>query len=168
MTTLCVVDMQDFFSTSVYCLDGVLKEIKLAMRRKAPIVVLEYNGCGRSTDPIRKVLRNYRKKRYVTKHDDDGGQELLEILDKKGWSQEKIRFAGVNRSACVLETVDRVRDNVPHCEVEIAIDATWCSNPNGGYHQLRRRGKLVNTANASKPWKNARRKRSVDFKQRIG
>jgi hypothetical protein len=43
-TTLCIIDMQPGFVATPRALPGTLREIRLAKKRKADIVVVEYVG----------------------------------------------------------------------------------------------------------------------------
>lgn len=152
MTALCVVDMQDYFTTSHMCLRGVVKEVELAMARNAPIIVLEYYDCGRTSSAIRRLIKDYRKTRYVKKYNDGGGIELLSTMARNGWSSNEIRFAGVNRSFCVLETIMEVHEKLrDDCNIQIAIDATWCTEPTHGKEALSEYGVFVETPDIQIP-----------------
>lgn len=167
MTTLCIVDMQDFFNeTAGRCVEGVLKEVELAKARSAAIVVLEYGyyhnkkKVSPTLKVIRDALKGYRKKRYVVKVNDDGGEELINTLEKNKWSTDKIRFTGVNRSFCVHDTVSHVHTiRGDKTEIEIAIDATWCEFPVKGRADLRRYGTFVETYGITKPYRNRKKTR---------
>lgn len=143
--TLCVVDIQDYFDSSAVRLKQILKEIQLAKRRHAGIVVLEYDGCGRSNEMILKALRNYDRVRYKTKEHDDGSRELVRVAKQANFNLSKIRFCGVNRSYCVANTVAGFKSSKPNSDIEIAIDATWCSSPSSGRIRLKKYGRFVKT-----------------------
>lgn len=143
MTTLCIIDMQhEFEKPAKRCLDEVCRQIKLAKRRHAGIIVVEYENCGPTFSRIKALLKPYKRKTYKKKGYDGGGLEVLSAARRKGFSIDKIRFAGVNRSYCVSETIAEVIARHPG-KIEIAIDATWCRNPREGRNKLRRIGKFV-------------------------
>ena len=147
-TTLCVVDMQPYFSkTALRCLNEVLIEIKKAKRRNAAIVILEYDGLGPSYDEIDKLIEGYPHCAITSKSLDGGGEELLNELECYNWPADKVRFVGVNRSYCVRSTVKEFLDltkknNVPS-QVEIVARATWCEYPSSGLRGLKKLGKVI-------------------------
>jgi len=144
--TLCVIDMQNYFAeTADKRLPQVLKEINLAKRRHAGIIILEYNECGRSHPTILEILKGYDRVRYVRKCDNDGSSEFIQTALKRGFNLGKVRFCGVNRSFCVQETVKGFLGEIEDSDVEIAIDATWCYYPRSGRAVLRKYGRFVKT-----------------------
>jgi len=69
MTTLCIVDMQtEFKRPAKKCLEEVCRQIKLAKRRNAGIVILEYSDCGPTLPEIKRLLKPYKKKTYKQKN----------------------------------------------------------------------------------------------------
>lgn len=143
--TLCIVDVQDYFESSAVRLKQILKEIHLAKRRHAGIVVLEFSGCGRSNDQVLRALQNYDRIRYKKKHSDCGSHEFIEIAKSAQFNLNKVRFCGVNRSYCVAETVAGFKGSSPNSDIEIAIDATWCYSPSSGRVRLKQYGRFVKT-----------------------
>jgi len=141
MTTLCIVDMQPFFSTAKHCLDAVCHQVKLAKKRKAGIVVLEYSGCGTTYPEIKILLASYKHVTYITKHRSGGGSKFLEAAKKAKIKTNKVRFVGVNRGYCVFETIKEITNSID-CRAEIVGKATWCGEPNG-LRKLRRVGKVI-------------------------
>lgn len=136
MTTLCVVDMQEAFGASSHCLDEVCRQIKLAKRRNAGIIVIEYRGSGPTIARIKDLLKSYRRKTYTQKCGNGGGSELLKAAKRKKFPVNKIRFTGVNRSWCVYSTIVQYQ-NMSDGKIEIATKATWCSDPRGGMSLFR-------------------------------
>ena len=146
MTTLCIVDMQTVFKKPAKkCLEEVCRQIKLAKRRNAGIVVLEYEDCGPTLPEIKRLLKSYNRKTYKQKTMDSGGKEVLAAARRKGFPTHKIRFVGVNRSCCVYETAADYNTRTKFKgTTEIAIDATWCSrSPRAGRAMLKTVGKFV-------------------------
>jgi nicotinamidase-related amidase len=146
MTTLCIVDMQtEFAKPAKKCLNEVCRQIKLAKRRNAGIIILEYKHCGPTLPEIKSLLKSYKRKTYKQKTMNGGGTEVLAAARRKGFPTNKIRFVGVNRSYCVYETVSEYNyKNRFQGTPEIAIAATWCSaSPRSGRAKLRTVGKFV-------------------------
>ena len=101
-TVLCIVDMQPYFKTHKKCLDEVIHQVKLAKRRKAPIVILEYKKCGPTHERILDELKGVKKVIIKQKEDDDGSREFLNAV--KNIKYKKVRICGVNACYCVYET----------------------------------------------------------------
>jgi len=92
MTTLCIVDMQIVFENPAKkCLEEVCRQIKLAKRRNAGIIVLEYEGCGPTLPEIKQLLKSYKRKTYKQKTMDGGGKEVLAAAKRRGFPTHKIR-----------------------------------------------------------------------------
>lgn len=149
MTTLCIVDMQTSFETAKMCLTEVCYQIRLAKRRNAGIVILEYGDepdyqYGKTHSRIKKLLCSYNRKIYVKKSGDGGGAEFIAAAAKKNFDISKVRFVGVNRCACVKLTIREFKRAKRKAKVEIAIAATWCEPPiEDGERILRRLGTFV-------------------------
>lgn len=137
MTTLCIVDMQATFGAYEHCLDEVCHQVKLAKRRNAGIIVIEYRGSGPTVAPIKDLLKYYRKKVYTKKNANGGGSELLAAAKRKGFPVNKVRFTGVNRSWCVFSTIVQYQNLSGGGKIEIATRATWCGDPKGGMKLFR-------------------------------
>ena len=124
---LCVVDMQQDFSAASKpeTIKACKKEILKAIRRKAPIVFLEWNHCGDTLKSLLKLVDNYRWHRIVTKSQDDGSSHLVRTLKDMGRSPKKSRYriCGVNTDACVYRTVKGLRQEFPDVRIEVAAKA---------------------------------------------
>lgn len=153
--SVAVIDMQDYFGNSQHCLDGVLDEIKYAIRHNMPVLIVEYQDrCYRDDEeerllsktnkPIRKLLKGYKHTARVKKYNDGGGYELAKVAKKHNYSIENIRLVGVNRSYCVFQTADQLMDiqrkNGQRKHVEVVKGASWCSYPEGGLKSLKHIG----------------------------
>lgn len=98
--------MQPFFDTVTdEVVDGVLKEIQLAKRRKAGILVLEYLNCGKTDSRIIQSLENYPYQLTLTKPRDNGSWEVFVALTKPYFNGRKLRICGVNICACILTPI---------------------------------------------------------------
>ena len=141
--TLVVVDMQsEFASTAEKCTKQVVREVKRAKRRGAGVIVLEYKDAGKTFKEIRDELKGYGRKTFATKNMNDGSHEAMKAAKRNGFSTEKIRVCGVNRSYCVLGTVEGFRRKGVE-DIETAIDATWCHDPTSGKWALKRVTRFV-------------------------
>ena len=145
-TALCIVDMQySFMDTAENALEGVLKEIKLARRRNAPVFILEYAGCGKTVKPIWDALKGYKHVyRPSRKNTDGGGRELLRCVEKNGVDARRIRMCGVNRSYCVGSTLADIHSHNKHIRLETSVSGSWCYDPQSGLEVCSYFGRLVN------------------------
>lgn len=140
-TPLIVIDMQPYFhETAKVALKETLHQIKLAMRRNDPILIVEYTGCGESYPEINKLVKGYDKVAYVKKWRDGGGAEVYEAAHKNGFKLKKARVVGVNRSYCVYSTVKGMMANFGKIVIEVVKSATWCSSPENGLEWLKEAG----------------------------
>jgi nicotinamidase-related amidase len=121
-TALCVVDMQPGFGASWACLEGVLREVRLAKKRNAPIIVLEYEGVGPTHYEILKTLSNYQNVVFASKDENDGSPQAFPILKK--FNTNKTRIVGVNTCFCVMDTILGLIER--DVEVNLIETATNC------------------------------------------
>jgi len=129
-TTLCIIDMQTkFWGCKTAIISKVIHEIKKASRRKDPIIVVEYVSFGST---VKKIMEAIKKSgcdyTIVTKHNDDGGDEIAEACIKNGFFTPRYRLVGLYRSACVKETAkgmawrgSHMPDNI---KIQISLFAT--------------------------------------------
>ena len=85
----------------------VVKHIKLAKKREAPIVVLEYEGFQRTHSLILSELEGYRNYVVLKKSESDGSYKTESILVEKWglYAPLDIKVCGVYLTACVNSTV---------------------------------------------------------------
>jgi len=137
MTPLIVIDMQPFFSeTADKCLAATLDQIRLAKQRKAPIMIVEYRGCGPSYKQLLDAVDGYDKVTFVKKSSDGGGEPVMNAARANGFQLKKVRVVGVNRSWCVFSTVSEMLCIMADMIIEIPEKATWCSQPRTGLSWL--------------------------------
>jgi len=134
---LLVIDVQDYFETAGCVIDETLREITLAKKRGAAIVVVEYAGCGFSNSKIVKAVENYPNKIFVTKHNDGGGAEIHAECVKNGIPHNKLRVVGVNRSYCVHSTLHQLKKQYGVNDIQVSEKGTWCDDPETGLSLLR-------------------------------
>jgi hypothetical protein len=140
-TPLVIIDMQYEFSAASKALKGVLKQIRLAKRRKAQIVVVEYTNSDPTYREIHLSLKNYKNVKWIEKFTDDGFGALRKKVWPKKWPS-KLRICGVNRCACVGDTARSIHHKTDSL-VEYANDAISCSHDGmgGKCYSLRITGK---------------------------
>jgi nicotinamidase-related amidase len=105
--SLIVVDMQPFFpsSRSTRVKDHCRKEIQKAMDAGAPIIFVEYLGCGPTNPNLVKMTDYYDKTFLVRKRSDNGSSEISKLLSSYRLPARHLRVCGVNTNACVESTV---------------------------------------------------------------
>jgi len=106
-TFLYVVDMQEGFTASSVIIEEVMKEIRLAHRRLDPVIFVELNAKhnGNTLSRLRKANVNYPHFHSITKSWSDGSGEFLNLWKSLNSPIHAVRVCGVNRHACVYETV---------------------------------------------------------------
>lgn len=88
--------------------------IQYCAKNNIPIVVLEYNGCGKTIDILQEELQKVKKLKIITKEYDNGflHTDLDNVLKKL--KAKKLFLMGINAAACVLSTAQgalRFKDN---------------------------------------------------------
>ena len=123
--TLVVVDMQEYFDAACDpdVIIGVTKEILTARQKKSPIILLEYEGCGRSHEGFASLLRNYPFRARIRKGDDDGSLEIVRALRRRGFSHRRLRLCGVNADCCVCATAIGLLERLDRAKIEVVKDA---------------------------------------------
>ena len=128
--TLCVIDMQPYFiGCDSDTTSRVVDLVQRAIQRQMGIVVLEYSGCGGTSERICNLLRHYRKAAFVTKAKNDGSTEFIETCDFYGFSTSKIFVCGVFTEYCVAQTVRGLRTKLPYSRIAVVLKATNGANP---------------------------------------
>lgn len=129
-TTLCVIDMQPGFNASEDIINEVTKEIELAKRRKDGIVFIELNPDlnGNTHKVLLDVahMGGYEKIACTTKYGGDGSSHFIDTVGATGWFPlKRVRVCGVNRGACVRDTVNGLVHLIPKSiKLELAFRAT--------------------------------------------
>jgi nicotinamidase-related amidase len=109
--SLILIDMQKFFAAanSRRVQKGCREAIQQAIVDKAPIILVEYQGYlyKRTVKALTNVINkaNYKYKFVVTKDDDDGADEVYQLLIDYKLPHRKIKVCGVNTDCCVYSTV---------------------------------------------------------------
>ena len=135
-TTLYVVDMQPGYAGSLHIINEVIREIKLAKRRKdiiAFVTLCANSGYGETHPQLIDAAKEggYERVLHTTKLGGDGSQELIALMNSVSTPLKRVRVCGVNRSACVWNTVYGLVNFVPRgFKIEVACNATSDFAPN--------------------------------------
>ncbi len=143
--TLCVVDMQDWFSACPPIALEVAALVKKAIARQMGIVVLEYIGCGETNFQVSQAYKDYDRVVRVTKSANDGSREFIEACLANNFSATKVFVCGVYTDQCVRETIEGIRRSLPKSKIALVASATraaWTSNPQPFLETLRKAQKV--------------------------
>ena len=148
--TLCIVDMQPKFASSMDVVSQVVEETRKAIERREPIVVVEYGPEGHPdshTYPeIMNLVKGYARQTTIHKYVNGGGNELVQALKALNFNRRRIRFTGVNACACVWATFEETHSLLTWTRFEIitgAISCTCNSNICFNKYQDMKRTKLL-------------------------
>lgn len=123
--TLVVVDMQQSFDAACDpdVVIGVTQEILFAKQKGGAVILVEYHNCGNTHSGFSRLLRNYPYKSRIRKRDDDGSQEVLRAIRRRGFNQQWLRICGVNADCCVYATIQGFLHRLPHAHIDVVKDA---------------------------------------------
>lgn len=144
MATLIIVDMQPYFggSQEPWLIKNVCREIREAKKRKDGIVVLQFDGCGRTDKRIIKTIGLYSHKAIKWKYDCDGSSIVISTMRKLKLEMGSLRVVGVYTNACVKDTVLGLSNALPKSEIVLVADACnheTRTNRNHGRSGIRRK-----------------------------
>ena len=127
-TILCVIDVQPRFMTARKVIPGAVKQIKLAIKRRSPIIILEYGKVNPSHDEIYNALNYASPDKCVIekKFIDDGSHEIINIIRSNEFGFNNIRLCGVNTCACVEDTAIGLKKSGLFNRIELVDDALNC------------------------------------------
>ena len=127
--TLVVIDMQTDFEAANYdwLVDNIVEDIKLAKRRRANILVVEYCDCGDTHERIVEAIGDYLHAYTIEKWDDDGSEEIMDAIEDYKLFPE-LHICGINYSACVERTIRGLLMNeYPPNDIYVIVES--CTNP---------------------------------------
>lgn len=135
MYTLVVVDMQSYFKTTgePSVIKACQREIKLAIRRKAGIIFLEFGSFGDTMAELKDLVTGYDKAYFAVKNRNDGSAQVYSLITRHNL-YHNVRVTGVNTSYCVYETVVGLTSY--HGSVTVVADACNCHNHSFGLKKL--------------------------------
>ena len=128
-SALIVIDMQPRFATRggnqndeenkkklKELIKNQLEAIKLAKASQLPIIFIEYEGFGDTTEELKKATEGYNDVKYIIKdsdgmlsYDNSHKAELAEYLSQK--KVGNLIITGANGGACVQESITSSLDN---------------------------------------------------------
>lgn len=142
--TLVVIDMQDWFINypeEQDLIPIIYDLIKQARQQRWAIILVEYGGCGPTNEIILEGVRDYPYTRTVIKFGEDGGEEIIECLNKHpAWSPDLL-VCGIFGDECVPATVNGLFHNSNLVEVNVVADAIYppyCSRSEEDEHGQQR------------------------------
>jgi nicotinamidase-related amidase len=145
--TLLVIDMQDYFLTSWHdderneLVKSVKEEIITAMGDSAPVVLVEYTGCGKTATSLLDIVDYYPDTHLIRKDSNGGGKKLAQYVQRNGLPTE-IRVVGINTDYCVLESVRNLAKQLPDPGIEVIAKA--CNSPYNHENGLKRLRNIAN------------------------
>jgi len=136
MVTLCVVDMQVYFSVSQeeWLIQNILREIRKAKRRGDGIIFLEYNGCGATDKRLLDEVDGYHRWCRRVKKGGDGSPQVVDAAVLQGYSQKHFIVTGVETETCVCDTINGLTLLLPDARITVPVD---CVNMLGRNQQRR-------------------------------
>ena len=141
--------MQPVFNASMntQIKQSCIREIKKAIRDKSAILFVEYSGYSPTIPLLTKIVEdaNYKRAYHVIKHNNNGGREVTEFLNKHHLPKMNMRIAGVNTSYCVKETVVGIKHYLPNSNIKVIADACACGW--GGHKEALRYMKQLSGVN---------------------
>jgi nicotinamidase-related amidase len=146
---LLLIDLQEqFYSSKKESLLKVVKnEINKAKSNNYPIICLRYYGCGDFHKSLLDEIGDYMKKYEISKSEDDGSKEVVELCEKISFTSGEIIVCGVNTDACVKQTVLGLKIKTDSSyDIHIVENGCWagCADwHNKEIHNLKKDFKIV-------------------------
>lgn len=124
-TGLIVIDMQWAYPLARHeslrrC---VKKQIQLAKRRQAPILLVEYIDDGPTLPDLFYAASQHNHCYTITKEENDGTLAILAFLAEFPHFIPTWRVCGIHLDSCVWDTVLGLRNSLGKTKLEIAKDA---------------------------------------------
>jgi hypothetical protein len=108
----------------------IIKHVQAAIRANAPIIVVEYAGCGLTHPDIMDVLKNYKNFTTVRKPGWDGSFQVRQSLKKK-WkitTPIPVKICGIYSDCCVRATANSLA--LAGYDVKVIEEACYSSGAN--------------------------------------
>jgi len=127
-SVLCIIDMQSAKSAWPGLVDNIIREITAAKKRRAHIVVVEYNTANsQAKTTTKEIIAALGRTRYsyVVKNEIDGGKLVLAALEKMNINPREVLVVGQSSRCCVLATVKTLRKALGPEQVTVIPDCSW-------------------------------------------
>jgi nicotinamidase-related amidase len=123
--TRIIIDVQPCFDAAnkPSLIVGVAKELMNAIKHKAAIIIVEYEGYGKMHEGLQKIIKSYKNSHVVLKYTDDGSAEIAARLKKRKLRSDLLRVCGVNANCCVQATVNGLLLCMPDTKIKVVKDA---------------------------------------------
>jgi hypothetical protein len=127
---LIIIDMQDSFPAALHqsLRSNIGKQIILAKRRQAPILLVEYHNEGSTLPDLKSKINGYKGCYTVTKKEDDGSTEILGFLAEFPRFVPTWRVCGIHLDCCVWDTITGLKNNLKKTNIEIVRDGVHPNN----------------------------------------
>lgn len=136
---LIIVDMQPCFAKPISfgrffkdhykeVTNNVKILIKDAARNKIPVILVEFEGCGKTLLEIRRLL--YKNKHSVViKNQNDGSDAVIRACTKLKIKPTHFVICGLYYSACIKATANGLSKKAPQSKITIIKDACNGEDP---------------------------------------
>lgn len=129
MKTLVIIDAQEFWRNFVdKCIDGIILEIKNAIKNHFGIILVKYKDRGIIHPQIQNALKFYKKKTTTTKKMVNGGNQVIKAARRMRFPLCDLRVCGVFTDCCVAQTVTHLSKTLPMSCIEVINNACWPDN----------------------------------------
>jgi nicotinamidase-related amidase len=128
--TRIIIDMQACFEAACRyeVVLGVVKEITVAMKQRAPILIVEYKfpSSGKTHKGLMEIIDDYPHMTLVRKTEDSGAEAIKQAIVKKKIPHRYFRVCGVNADCCVQATINDLLDESIFKKTKIEIIKNAC------------------------------------------
>lgn len=134
--TLVVIDMQYKFrnANNKQLIKNIEEQIKKAISNNLHIILVQFDGFGRTNLKLINLVRGYGKAYLVNKCMDDGSSELNLNCKINKIPIKRVVACGVNTRFCVLSTVYGLANRY-NAKVEVPVN---CCNDDRGFYSSKK------------------------------
>ena len=141
-STLCVIDMQPEFRASFSIRSAVVNQINIANKLNDAVVLVEFFPFESTHYELIKAAQKNNKFSRIRKYGNDGSHNIITECGKKGYSLENVRVCGVNRAACVLDTIEGLAFALKESNISVIWAATLDQYNNEEWHWAKYNGAM--------------------------
>lgn len=138
--TLVVIDVQPEFDAALNpnLRMACQKKLRVAKRKRADILFVEYEGAGNTYADLVEVVKDYSRAFWVEKYYDDGSQEVINAINHHSLRYKTLKVCGVNTDACVRDTVRGLSQKLSASKIKILANACYSDwNHQRGLEQMK-------------------------------